>query len=63
MLSQAKKHLSRNSWNRIKHSACGIVTTENVWMYHHHGLNSHHKSPDALPRYLADLVYPVVRYQ
>ena len=39
------------------------VTTENLWMDHHHDLYTHNKFPDELIIYLADMISPVVSSQ
>ena len=63
MLSKSKNRLSRHYWHRIQHSACGFITTEKVWMGHHHDLYAHKKVPDALERSLADVISPDVMSQ
>ena len=55
MLYEAKKHLSHTSWYRIKHSACGGVTTAKICMGHNHGLYPHKKIPDSLKQYLTKI--------
>ena len=39
------------------------VTTENLWVDHHHELYTHNKLPDELIIYLADMISPVVSSQ
>ena len=63
ILSEAKKQLSRNYWHQVQHSECVGVTTATVCMGHNHDLYDYNKHPDALERYLEDVIYPVVRYQ
>ena len=41
MLSEARKHLSKHSWQQIQHQAFGGVTTSRVWMVHRHDLTAH----------------------
>ena len=63
ILSEAKKQLSRNYWHQVQHSECVGVTTATVCMGHNHDLYDYNKHPDALERYMEDVIYPVVRYQ
>ena len=56
MLSEAKKQFSLNYWHWVQHSACVGVTTEKVWIGHHHDLSTHKKRPDALERSLEYMI-------
>ena len=63
MLYESKKQSSQNSWHRFQHLSYVRVTTSKVWMDHHHDLSTYNKRPDALTRYLPDLITPVVSSQ
>ena len=63
MLYEAEKHLSSHYWRQLQHSARGGVIKAKVWMGNHHYLYDTIKLPEALVRYLTEVIFSGVRYQ